>query len=705
MSHPSGRFPSTLRLCLILSAVTIASAMAQQPAGQPRQPSTPAAAQPAAAQDPPQPPPRFKTEANFVRVDVYPTRGGVPVQDLRLDEFEVLENGQRQTIQAFEHVVISPAGPQSLRTEASSVRQGEEMAANPRNRVFVFFLDVGQVSVEGGYYIKEPLIRLMDRILGPDDLVAVMTPQMSAAQLTFGRKTEVLADMLRDKWYWGQRHSIVPMDEKEAQYEQCYPANWERAYVDNMKNRRRERMALDALHDLVRYLGGVREERKAIVTVTDGWVLYRPKESLLSPPGNAIAGTDPVGVDDQGKLRVGAMRKFEGDPPLLSVCERERLHLAMMDNEDHFRNLMDLANRNNASFYPVDPRGLSAFDYPIGPQPPPPIAVDMAHLKTRIENARTLAENTDGIAVVNSNDLDKGLRRMADDLTSYYLLGYYSSNTRLDGSYRKINVRVKRPGIDVRARRGYRAATAEEVSASRAAAAAPVPDSVKTTSAALATLGRLRPEQAFNIHVVPVRGTTGAVTALWIAGELQSTAREFLAGATATIDVIGSDASTSASLKPGARAFLVKLPVQAKGDELNVRGRLTAEGTTTPASDTARVDLQRAAPQPLLFRRGPSTGNRVQPAADFRFSRTERLRLDLPVAGEIIPGSGRFLDRNAQPLQLPVQVGDKTDPDGQRWITADATLAPLGAGDYIVEVTYTSAGVEQRVLTAVRVTR
>src|SRR5687767_12913551 len=131
VSHPSGRFPSTLRLGLILSAVTIASAMAQQPLGQPQQPSTPAAAQPAASQDPPQPPPRFKAEANFVRVDVYPTRGGVPVQDLRLDEFEVLENGQRQTIQAFEHVVISPAGPQSLRTEASSVRQGEEMAANP----------------------------------------------------------------------------------------------------------------------------------------------------------------------------------------------------------------------------------------------------------------------------------------------------------------------------------------------------------------------------------------------------------------------------------------------------------------------------------------------------------------------------------------------------------------------------------------------
>jgi VWFA-related protein len=442
-----------------LSLVTATTLSAQQPAPPPDRP-----------QD--QPPPRFRTEANYVRVDVYPTAGGQPVQDLSVGDFELLENGAPQKIDAFEHIVISPAGPQSLRREPDSVRQGEQMAANPRNRVFVVFLDTAHVPVEGSHAIKEPLIRLMDRILGPDDLVAFMTPEMAASQVTFGRKTEVVAEMLRENWTWGARHSIVPMDHREMEYERCYSSPSQKALVQQMVQRRRERMVLDALRDLVIYLGGVREERKAILTVSNGWVLYRPDQSLtnLRPIGpgatEAVPGRDPIGVDEHGTLRVGAARLREGDAVSQTACDRERMHLAAIDNEDYFRDILDLANRNNASFYPIDPRGLAVFDYPIGPAAPPPIHVDMASLSTRIETLRTLADNTDGLAVVNSNDLDRGLRRIADDLTSYYLLGYYSTNTKLDGGFRRITVRVKRPGVEVRSRRGYRAPTAEEITAS-----------------------------------------------------------------------------------------------------------------------------------------------------------------------------------------------------------------------------------------------
>ena len=704
MRERPGAIAVIARLTILIFLAT-ATASLQQPA----------ATQDAAGDRQKQPPPSgqpFRTEANYVRVDAYPTVNGSPVTDLRAEEFEILENGARQEIRAFEHVVISPAGPQTMRVEPNSVGAGLQMAANPRNRVFIIFLDISHVAVEGSHRIKEPLIRLIDRVLGPDDLVAVMTPEMSAAQITFGRKTEVIADMLRDRWSWGKRHSIVPHDPLELDYERCFPHRSQKDVVREMVARRRERMALDALHDLVRYVGGVREERKAILAITEGWVLYRPDSSLeklrvineVTGQTERIPGVDPIGVDGTGKLRVGGDRSRESDNASQTTCDKDRMYLASIDNDQYLRDLVDVANRNNASFYPIDTKGLAVFDAPLGPEPPPPLAVDAARLRQRVQVLRTLAESTDGMAVVETNDLEKGIRRIADDLTSYYLLGYYSTNTNMDGGYRRITVRVTRPGVDVRARRGYRAATREELDRARTTAAAPVPEHVKTTNAALARLSRIRGDQRFSLHAVPIRSApNGPVTALWIAGEIQGPLQEFARGAAAQMDVGGTAGPASASIKAGERAFLVKVPVQSGDGQIDIRARLTAEGVTEPLQDAVRLDA--ASEQPLLFRRGLSTGNRVQPAADFRFSRTDRLRLELPVNDGVVPGTARLLDRNAQPLQMPVQVGEKTGEDGQRWITGDAILSALGAGDYLIELTVTTAGAERRILTPIRVTR
>ena len=713
-----------VRLALTV-ALTTTSIFAQQSSTPPQGEARPAQAQQQPAPQSPQPPPRFTTETNYVRVDVYPSRGGVPMMDLKAEDFEVLENGVRQKVQAFEHIVISPAGPQTMRVDPNSVRAGEQMAANPRNRVFVIFLDIPHVNVASSHRIKEPLIRLLDRILSSDDLVAVMTTAMTASQITFGRKTEVIADMLRDKWYWGLRHSVQDMDEREMDYFDCFPpTNAEIASGETrsliarkMVERRRERLTLDSLRDLVNYLGSVREERKAILAVSDGWLLYKPDSSMtelrkMGRDTEPIPGNEPIGVGPGGKLGVGGNNKREGVPVSQTVCDKDRMYLASIDNDDYFRYLLDVANRNNASFYPIDPRGLAVFDSDMGPERPPTLDVDRANLNSRIETLRTLAENTDGIASVGNNDLDRGLKRIADDLSSYYLLGYYSTNTKLDGQFRKITVRVNQPGVEVRARRGYRAATAEEVKASRGAAAAPVPDSLKGTSAALSRLARIQPSQRFTIHVTPVLDATGSrITAVWVAGEVLGPREEFARGGKVNVVQKGGPGGASsggvmADLKPGERAFLVKLEVSGNGTEsVDVDARVTPAGEGTPFSEVVKVTADPKALEPVMFKRGLATGNRLQPSASFEFSRTERLQLQLPLTGEAKAGSGRFLDRNAQLLQIPVQVGEKQDPDGQRWLTADATLSALGAGDYVVEITVVNGGTEQRVLTPIRVTR
>jgi VWFA-related protein len=615
-------------------------------------------------------------------------------------------------VQSFEHIVINPAGPQNQRSEPNTIEESRQLAANPRNRLFVIFLDTPHVAVDSGWRVREPLIRLIDKILGPDDLVGLMTPKMSAADVVFARKTEVMASGLRARWPWGQR-GTVEFDDREKLYATCYPplgGGLLSPTAAAMVARRRERATLDSLTELVNYLRDLREERKAIVTVSEGWLLYRPDSALSDVKP---APVDPISVDPSGRLTT--KNRNATQPYSRTECDGERMQLAMMDDDQYFRDLIDRANRGNSSFYTVDPRGLGVFDSPLGPSAPPPIDVDARNLRNRMDSLRGLAGATDGLPVLDTNDLDKGLKRISDDLTSYYLLGYYSTNGKLDGRFHSIKVRVKRPGVEVRARKGYRAATATEVSAAKAAAAAPVGEGMASLHAAMASLARIRPDSRLNLNAVALRNAgSAAPSTVWVAGELSSGPGSDLPRAGGTIDVTvsagGKSASAQVTLAAGARSFAVpvSLPagLNASASQLDVRARMTGpDATGEGLSGNTSVDVAGSESPPMLFRRGPVTGNRLVPAASFLFSRTERARFEFPAAAEVKPGAGRLLDRGGQPLAIPVTVSERTDEKSQRWLAADVTLAALAAGDYAVELTVTNGTSTQRLLAAFRVGR
>jgi hypothetical protein len=97
----------------------------------------------------------------------------------------------------------------------------------------------------------------------------------------------------------------------------------------------------------------------------------------------------------------------------------------------------------------------------------------------RNDSLLTLADNTDGIAIVNTNDFSAGVRRIANDVQAYYILGYYPANSQLDGAVRTIKVRLKSTGKTVRARHQYRAPTLAEVSPPPASANPSIPPSIK----------------------------------------------------------------------------------------------------------------------------------------------------------------------------------------------------------------------------------
>ena len=113
--------------------------------------------------------------------------------------------------------------------------------------------------------------------------------------------------------------------------------------------------------------------------------------------------------------------------------------------------------------YPVDPRGLPVFEFDLS-EPSVSSETDRQYLNATMDSLRTLAENTDGRAIVNRNDLEAGMQQIMRDSSAYYLLGYSSSAAPADGKFHEIKVRVKRPGVQVRARKGYWALNAEQTS-------------------------------------------------------------------------------------------------------------------------------------------------------------------------------------------------------------------------------------------------
>src|SRR5262249_27630801 len=149
-----------------------------------------------------------------------------------------------------------------------------------------------------------------------------------------------------------------------------------------------------------------------------GWVLYGPDPTMTVPRGtDPLPGTPQTpGVGRGGTLLPRPTNGMNGDIDR-TECDKDRFALANLDDPKYLRDLFGDANRANVSFYTIDPRGLVAFDSPIGPDPPPSLEQDAANLRARHGALEDLAVNTDGRYLLNSNDLHAQLRRIADDLT------------------------------------------------------------------------------------------------------------------------------------------------------------------------------------------------------------------------------------------------------------------------------------------------
>src|SRR4030095_13989084 len=326
----------------------------------------------------------------------------------------------------------------------------------------------------------------------------------------------------------------------------------------------------------------------ANLTVDDGRNRLRPEDVLRRTPRPQPADGGTSTTQESGDR---------------AQCEADRTALASMDHTQRLREITDDANRGNVTFYPVYARGLVAFDAPIGPDKPPSIRDDAANLRVKQDGLRFLADNTDGTSIITTSTFDGALQRIVSDLSSYYLFGYYSTNTKLDGRFRNITVRVNRPGVRVRARRGYRGRTADELISGAAGAAAT--EASNTLATALTPVVGFNARSQFRIRTSSwarqASGSDPAGGAFWVVGELDYRTRRELAwtaNAKASVVVLASDGSEVMSrtldvrTEDGPFSFEVPDSGGLPSGEYAVRVRMTsAADSGQTLTDTARVVL------------------------------------------------------------------------------------------------------------------
>jgi hypothetical protein len=418
-----------------------------------------------------------------------------------------------------------------------------------------------------------------------------------------------------------------------------------------------------------------------------------------------------VGVTRGGRITTSPTQPYTADR---TKCDAEYLRLISIDFQRRFNTFVEDARRANVSITTVDPGGLAtvipksyASRDPASGAARRSVEATMAEYKQladRLDTLRTLSANTDGLAVVDTNDLHTPLRRLADNLASYYLLGYYSTNMNHDGRYRRIEVKVAQPNVSLAARPGYRALTAE---LARALESAPAPRTGATpVEEALGALGRLR--TSAEVHTYGAAWPGRLAIAVELPGGQASQAR-WASGADVQVsvsdqagDVIGS---ARGRIEPPARGVLLHLPT-ARPSAGPWRA-LVRVGAGADALDD-RLEIGRIVDgpigAPLLFRALPALQSPLRPAADLQFLRSERLHVEWPVRAPLDRKEARILGRNGQPLALSVPVVDR-ETSGQAVLAIDLNLAPLAAGDYVLELTATSSARTDRSLMAFRVTR
>jgi VWFA-related protein len=635
---------------------------------------------------PPQAPqkPIFSTRIDSVSVDVIVTdKNGRPVLDLTKADFEIEENKKPQTIETFKLNQIDdnedpdPAKNREIRSLDDQARE----TARDDVRVIVLFLVDYHTRLGNSMAVREKIARFV-RDLNPRDLVAIMTPLMSTEAITFSRNHDATARQVMA--FQGRKFDYTPKYPAEEVYMRMDPKSIEML---------RTSVVTSALEGLCVYLGTLRDGRKTIVYVSEG-----------------LTTSIPAGVRTTG---ITGMQGTPTQPPPTGMAAEMQAQRTLQSQQgmllDRLRFIFAAASRSNTSIYTLDPRGLAASEYDIADQVS--LEDDRRSLNESMDVLRILASNTDGRAMVGSNDPLPALKQMLRDSSAYYLLGYTSTEKPRDGKFHPIKVTVKRKGVEVRSRSGYWAYSDEDVARASAPSFTRPPEVEKAFDAiAEPAAGRVirswfagarRPDGRTDVTLVweALRPTGPEVPArvmvMATAGSQVVHRGRVVKSADTTGRVAGQ---VTFAAPPGPLAVRLSAETDS-GDALDTDSRewIDPDFTgTDPSISTPRLYRARTA-RDIQTLKAAAT---LVPETNRTFSRTERLLVRFEVYGPAAAAPVlRLLNRNGDKLsEWPVTA--RTDGGHE----VEVALSGVPPGNYLIEIASSSGKDAAKALVALRIT-
>jgi VWFA-related protein len=386
--------------------------------------------QPPPSQAPAQQTPTFKAQVEYVEVDALVTdQQGQFVRNLTRDDFQVFEDGKRQTISTFSLVDIPIERYDRPLFSPRPIERDVQTNERPFDgRVYVMILDDLHVAMQRTSRVRAAARQFIEQRLGANDLMAVIfTGGRSQDAQEFTSNKRLLLNAV-DKFTGQKLDSATVTRNAEYFRQRDIGAGGPIDDPDEQERVFKTRSMLSSLRQVADWFGGVHGRRKTMLFFSEG--IDYDLTDVIRAPDRLPSSASTIMSDISDAIAATA--------------------------------------RSNVSIYSIDPRGLTdGTDDTIGvgqfADSDDPIAgrgIGQSgfanELRLSQQSLRQLSEESGGFAAVNRNDFSSAFERIVRDNSSYYVLAYYPPSDKRDGKFHRIEVRVvDRPGLIVRSRRGY----------------------------------------------------------------------------------------------------------------------------------------------------------------------------------------------------------------------------------------------------------